>query len=49
MKISSFLLILLINFSICKRIPIVINTWNFINATAKAYEVLSKQGGTAVS
>lgn len=31
------------------KIPIVINTWGFTNATIKAWDVLNLQEGSAVS
>jgi len=32
-----------------KRVPLVINTWNFTNATIKAWDVVNRQGKSAVS
>lgn len=32
-----------------KRVPFVINTWNFKNATIKAWDVINRQGKSAVS
>ena len=32
-----------------KRVPFVINTWNFTNATIKAWDVVNRQGKSAVN
>ncbi|KAL7015909.1 hypothetical protein ACKWTF_016728 [Chironomus riparius] len=32
-----------------KRVPFVINTWNFTNATIKAWDVVNRQGKSAIS
>ena len=51
--IRIFLFVFLISFSEnCReisKIPIVINTWGFTNATIKAWEILNRQDKTAVS
>lgn len=51
--IRIFIFLFIINFSEnCReinKIPIVINTWGFTNATIKAWEILNRQDKTAVS
>ena len=37
------------NVSAEKRVPFVINTWNFKNATIKAWDVINRKGKSAVS
>ncbi|XP_055317481.1 N(4)-(Beta-N-acetylglucosaminyl)-L-asparaginase [Sitodiplosis mosellana] len=48
---KQFVLIALFNFVLfveCKNVPIVINTWNFSSATAKAWEVIQISERTAI-
>jgi hypothetical protein len=47
--ILSVLVLICLAFLEAKRVPFVINTWGFTNATIKAWEVVNKQGKSAVS
>ncbi|XP_037049375.1 N(4)-(Beta-N-acetylglucosaminyl)-L-asparaginase-like [Bradysia coprophila] len=46
-KYFSILFIVAVNVS-CKRQPIVVNTWNFTNATIKAWDVVYRQQRSAI-